>query len=126
LERTVESLEDQWTSGLMLEFIATRDIQPGEEVFINYGDEWQKAWDEHVKNWEAIPPEKDYNNLTLWAQETAMSSGKDGYVRAEVFNTQIKTPIRTVDEQKTDPYPQSLELQCLVRVGWDASYLTHR
>lgn len=123
LERTVESLEDQWTSGLMLEFIATRDIQPGEEVFINYGDEWQKAWDEHVKNWEAIPPEKDYNNLTLWAQETAMSSGKDGYVRAEVFNTQIKTPIRTVDEQKTDPYPQSLELQCLVRVGWDASYL---
>ena len=32
--KPVEFLEDQWTSGLMLEYIALRDIQPGEEVRI--------------------------------------------------------------------------------------------
>lgn len=32
LNKSVEFLESQWTSGLMLEFIALRDIQPGEEV----------------------------------------------------------------------------------------------
>lgn len=32
LSKPVEFLEDQWTSGLLLEFIALRDIQPGEEV----------------------------------------------------------------------------------------------
>ena len=32
LEKSVEFLEEHWTSGLMLEFIALRDIQAGEEV----------------------------------------------------------------------------------------------
>lgn len=32
LEKPVSFLEEQWTSGLMLEYIALRDIQPGEEV----------------------------------------------------------------------------------------------
>jgi hypothetical protein len=123
LSKPVEFLEDQWTSGLMLEFVALRDIQPGEEVFIDYGDEWQKAWDEHIENWEAIPPEKDFNNLTFWTEKTASNRGKAGYVRAEVFNSDLKSPIRTVEEQATDPYPHCVELQCLVSIGHDASYL---
>ena len=32
LDKPVEFLEEHWTSGLMLEFIALRDIQAGEEV----------------------------------------------------------------------------------------------
>lgn len=123
LNKPVEFLEDQWTSGLMLEFIALRDIQPGEEVLIDYGEEWQRAWDEHIKKWEAIPPEKDFNNLTLWTEKTANNRGKAGYVRAEVFNSDLKSPIRTVEEQATDPYPHSVDLQCLVSIGHDASYL---
>ena len=38
--------------GLLMEVVATRDIKEGEEVFIDYGDLWQKAWDEHVKDWK--------------------------------------------------------------------------
>jgi hypothetical protein len=123
LNKSVEFFEDQWTSGLMLEYVALRDIQPGEEVLIDYGDEWQKAWEKHVKNWQAIPPEKDFNNLTLWTEETMNNRGKAGYVRAEVFNNDLKTPIRTIEEQATDPYPHCVEIQCLVSVGHDASYL---
>ncbi|KAL3771033.1 hypothetical protein ACHAWO_013211 [Cyclotella atomus] len=123
LEKPVEFFEDQWTSGLMLEYVALRDIQPGEEILIDYGEEWQQAWDEHMKNWEAIPPEKDFNNLTLWTEKTSSNRGKAGYVRAEVFNSDLKTPIRTVEEQVYDPYPHCVELQCLVSIGHDASYL---
>ena len=38
LEKDVEFLESQWTSGLLLEFIALRDIQVGEEVrdYVSY------------------------------------------------------------------------------------------
>ena len=123
LNKSVEFLEDQWTSGLMLEYIATRDIQPGEEVLIDYGTEWQQAWDEHVKNWKSIPPEKDFNNLTHWTKKTSSNRGKAGYVRAEVFDNDLKSPIRTEEEQLTDPYPHCVEVQCLVSIGHDASYL---
>ncbi|KAL3799289.1 hypothetical protein HJC23_013014 [Cyclotella cryptica] len=123
LNKSVEFFEDQWTSGLMLEFVALRDIQPGEEVLINYGKRWQEAWDEHMKQWEPIPPEKDHNNLTLWTDETSANRGKAGYVRAEVFNEDLTSPIRTVEEQKQEPYPHSVDIQCLVSIGHDASYL---
>ncbi|KAL7533531.1 hypothetical protein ACHAXR_008233, partial [Thalassiosira sp. AJA248-18] len=120
LNKTVEDLEEQWTSGLMLEFIALRDIQPGEEVLINYGDEWQQAWEEHVKKWEQIPVERDYNNLTLWTDTANRSAG---YVRAEVYNKDTETPIRTTEEQITDPYSHSVQIQCQVNVNHDSAYL---
>lgn len=123
LDKPVEFFEDYWTAGLMLEFVALRDIQPGEEVLINYGEAWQKAWDEHVKNWEAISIEEDFNNLTLWTQKAESNRGKAGYVRAEVFNNDLTTPIRTIEEQSTNPYPHCVEVQCLVNIGHDASYL---
>ena len=44
LEEDVEFLKYQEEIGLSLNFVATRDIKPGEEVFIDYGREWEKAW----------------------------------------------------------------------------------
>jgi len=123
LTKPVSYLEEQWTSGLMLEFIALRDIQPGEEVLINYGDEWQKAWDEHVKSWKPIPVESDYNNLTMWTDPTETNHGKAGYIRAEVFNDDMDTPIRTMDEATADPYPHSVQIMCHVNVNHDSAYL---
>jgi hypothetical protein len=32
---------------LMMEFVALRDLQPGEEIFIDYGHEWEASWEEH-------------------------------------------------------------------------------
>lgn len=48
---------DEWIgnsySGLSIDFVATRDIQPDEEIFIDYGEDWGNAWDAHVKEWES-------------------------------------------------------------------------
>jgi len=51
---TVEQMAatDKQKRGLMLEIVATRDIEIGEEVFLDYGSAWQDAWNEHTKKWE--------------------------------------------------------------------------
>lgn len=78
LEDDVDFLKEQDHIGLSLNFIATRDIRPGEEVFLDYGPEWEKAWEAHVRDWE--PPVgseefqsakeviKDYST-PLWTEE---------------------------------------------------------
>ena len=38
----------------MLEYVALREIQEGEEVLVDYGTEWEAAWDEHVKTWKPV------------------------------------------------------------------------
>jgi len=37
--------------GIIMEVVALRDIEQGEEIFLDYGDDWQKAWDAHVETW---------------------------------------------------------------------------
>lgn len=36
---------------MVLDIIATRDIYPDEEVFIDYGEEWENSWNKHVQNY---------------------------------------------------------------------------
>jgi hypothetical protein len=35
---------------LLVDYIALRDIQVGEEVLLDYGPDWQVAWDQHVED----------------------------------------------------------------------------
>jgi hypothetical protein len=54
LEMTMEDLASQESRGLSLEIVALRDIERGEEVFIDYGLEWEDAWESHLASW--TPP----------------------------------------------------------------------
>ena len=54
LNLTVSEMKRQGGRGLSLDVVATRDIEEGEEVFVDYGLSWESAWDEHIKKWE--PP----------------------------------------------------------------------
>ena len=89
------SYEDFWKiaspGGLILELVALHDIQPGEEILIDYGKDWEKAWKKHTSSWK--PP-----------------ANANRYVYpAEIDET---VPLRTVEEQKTDPYPDNLLTMC--------------
>jgi hypothetical protein len=55
LNLTLDELAEKQGHGLALEIVATRDIEPGEEVFIDYGADWERAWKRHAKAWS--PPE---------------------------------------------------------------------
>jgi hypothetical protein len=54
LNMTIGEMEEKGGRGLSLEIVATRDIEEGEEVFVDYGVSWESAWAQHVDNWE--PP----------------------------------------------------------------------
>lgn len=57
LQRTLNDLKEEHYATMVLEFVATRDIHPDEEVFIDYGDEWEDSWNKHVKNFVSPCPE---------------------------------------------------------------------
>lgn len=77
--------------GLILEVVASRPIEIGEELFMDYGPEWEDAWLRHVESW--VPP----------------TDVEDYAYPAEMDET---APLRTVYEQKTDPYPSNLVTTC--------------
>lgn len=77
---------------LVMEVIALRDLVAGEELLMDYGSEWESAWNDHVKNWTP-------------------AVGADSYVYPEEMDD--TTPLRTVQEQETDPYPYNLITMCM-------------
>jgi SET domain. len=85
LEEVVERTENQ-RRGLSLEVVATRDIHPGEEVLIDYGENWENALEEHLNEWE--PPEDDGTYVP---------------VRTLINNNDF----RTLEELEENPYPEN-------------------
>jgi hypothetical protein len=45
-------------TGLAFDYIAQTDIAEGDEILLDYGSEWEAAWNEHVQTWE--PLEESY------------------------------------------------------------------
>ena len=45
--------------GLLMEIVSIKDITEGKEVYIDYGKDWQEAWDKHVVEWEESVKEGD-------------------------------------------------------------------
>jgi hypothetical protein len=87
-------LEKKETPVLALDYIATETIREGEELFLDYGDPWVEAWENHLLKWKPVPKAEHYGSAHYWAT---------------YFN---ETIIRTDDEQTYDPYPDHLEIRC--------------
>ena len=51
MERSPDELVREGYTGLMMMLVATRPIVKGEEVTIDYGPEWQAAWEDHSARW---------------------------------------------------------------------------
>jgi SET domain len=82
--------------GLVLELVATRDIEAGEEVLIDYGSKWESAWNDHVAHWK--PP----------TSKLAAS-----YVQAATLNGRHEW-LRTRAELVLRPYPDNVQTICFV------------
>mmetsp|Transcript_4592 Transcript_4592/g.6515 ORF Transcript_4592/g.6515 Transcript_4592/m.6515 type:complete len:636 (+) Transcript_4592:185-2092(+) len=96
LKFSMENMKKQIINGmkgLSFEVIATRDILPGEEIFIDYGLDWENAWKDHLASWE--PPKKDGG----WDNHTPIRRMK-------------KEDLRTTEEQKENPYPENVQFVC--------------
>jgi len=97
LNKTVDEIKELTENGhrgLMLEVVATRDIYPGEEVFIDYGVEWEESWRRHIEEWEPPETEDSWHNYVP--------------VR-DLINS---ADFRTLDELKENPYPSNIQMFC--------------
>jgi hypothetical protein len=81
-----------------MEIIATRDILSGEEVTIDYGENWERPWEAHVQSWEA-----------------PINDGTYVPVRAMIESNDL----RTSDELESNPYPDNVQLVCLF---WESEF----
>jgi hypothetical protein len=82
--------------GLMIEYVALRDIAAHEEIFLDYGESWVKGWREHLEQFQP--------NSSLEYEQ---------YISAAEYRTLYPNePIRTLKEQQTNPYPPNLQTSC--------------
>jgi hypothetical protein len=81
---TLEQLSQQSHAGLVFDYVALRDIQRGEEILLNYGIEWERAWNQHLKHWK---PPKD----------------ADTYVPAYDYENDPDCIVRTIYEEPYSP-----------------------
>lgn len=80
-------------SHLMMELVATQDIQAGEELYLDYGTSWEEAWYQHTLGWKAA----DFH-----------------YTPSYVMDDAIRL-LRTQQEQKEHEYPDNVFTSCFYR-----------
>jgi hypothetical protein len=68
----------------------------------DYGTEWEEAWKRHTSGWKK-------------------PVGADNYVSAKDLNAEDHLLVRTVEEQKIDPYPYSIVTSCYYEYAHEES-----
>ena len=96
LEQSPKHMINSAAPGLFIDFVALRDIQAGEEIFLDYGTAWEEAWEHHVVDWETkFRYSEKYQSARDWNHEN------------------VDAMLRTEEEQEVAPYPSHFELRCL-------------
>ena len=80
--------------GLSLDIVATRDIYPGEEVFLDYGQGWEEDWEDHVATF--LPPDPDDNYMTITE-----------------LNDDLENNLILAEDLEENPYPDNARLACI-------------
>lgn len=80
------------SAGLIMDMVATRDIEVGEEVYLDYGASWERQWNEYVAAWEGEP---------------------ETFIPAWKLNQQVEW-LRTTEELQADPYPPTVLTVCWI------------
>jgi len=93
---TADEVLSKKRAGLMLEVVAIRDIEMGDEIYIDYGAEWDAAWELHKKTWKPPSP---------------------GYIPIHQLN--MEEVVRTEEETKSSPYSDNAMILCFVHNSID-------
>ena len=97
LEMDPQSMNDNYKPSLALDYVATKDIKEGEELFLDYGDVWETAWRAHLEQWE----------------QSGVGRVWESYKSAFEYNREHgNDPLRTEEEQQVEPYPDNLQIRC--------------
>ena len=105
---TLQEISQQKGRGLAMEVVALRPIQPGQEVFVDYGLEWEAAWWKHVESWRT--PKPPIGSSWFTAQQANAEPGP------------ILSEFVTNDMRKTSDHPH-LFTACIY---WTTEWEDHR
>jgi hypothetical protein len=95
----VEELQDFGTPNIVMELVATKAIAKGDEIFVDYGGDWQETWDEYKTYYD------EYDK------------GKPWPLRGEDVTVQYKNQPYPVDlYNKKPPYPDNVVTACYAKV----------
>ena len=104
---------DKWgkseTAGLSFNFIALRDIQRGEEITIDYGQEWEVAWNEHAQNFGVCEQTETETETTI-ATSSSNNNNNNNVLPAYELNKLLGLKLQTLEEG--DYEKQGLDLFC--------------
>ena len=89
--------------GLLMEIVALRDIEEGEEILIDYGKEWEDAWSEHVESW----------NAGIKAGSIPKTWSLKGL---DVMDQYKNKPYPIAGDSKDEALPDNVSLQCFLMV----------
>mmetsp|Transcript_25211 Transcript_25211/g.41873 ORF Transcript_25211/g.41873 Transcript_25211/m.41873 type:complete len:491 (+) Transcript_25211:11-1483(+) len=93
LHKSLSDLYQTDYAGLSMTLVATRPIAEGEELFLDYGNEWEQAWTAHVAQWTPV-------------------DGAAHYRSAEQLNAENATKIlKTEFELMHAPWPGNVDLK---------------
>jgi hypothetical protein len=96
LDEPFSEMKTKSKSGLFFDIVATKDIQRGDEILLYYGKGWEDSWHYQIQNW-------DGGNFTDML----------GVATSADYNLKEKdSVVRSVFEQKTNPYPNHLMTTC--------------
>jgi len=102
LKKTPKEMLKVTSLGLLMEVVAIRGIEAGDEILLDYGNEWQDAWDAHLVSWN-----------------TDVESGKIANIwpsRAIDLNHEYRSrPYETVDEGAENH--ESIRQLCFLTLG---------
>lgn len=124
------NLWDQRIPRLVASLVATRPIAAGDEIFLDYGEAWEAAWNDHAERWRQVSSEwSNYVSSTVWnrAREEERHNGNgDGLLPS--FGSDEPTLLEGDDLQASlQVVPKNLRLRChgdiLQRKRWSFSRL---
>lgn len=93
---TISDLVSILKPSLAFEYVATRPIVEGEELFLDYGDEWDDAWTDHVE--EVFRPSKQFDHYASAAELNEI------YKNAMIYTDE--------EEQEKERYPNNIIFRC--------------
>lgn len=92
LELPIDEFSGHRTANLAMDMVALRDIEADEEILLDYGDDFEAEWLEHVRTWDV--------------------RGADNYISAFMLNDENSEVLPTEFEQATQPYPGNINIEC--------------
>ena len=93
----LEQLKSLQRTGLLLEYVATRDIFAGEEIYIDYGRDWENAWNKHKAEWKP---------------------NTDPYKYPHQLEEEVKwKDLVTEADDSEEPYPDNVQVTCFYHYG---------